>query len=76
MVAPDRDERPPPSSSVPAAASICATASSALKGVHARSPASTTWASPKGEASSAGLYGRSRREASRTAAGPKRAPGR
>ena len=40
--------------SASAAASIWATASSALKGVQAMSPASTTWASSKGRASSAG----------------------
>ncbi len=68
--------RPPPRSNASAPASIWPTASSALNGVQAMSPASTTWASSKGKASNAGLYGRSRREPWRTAAGPKRAPGR
>jgi hypothetical protein len=52
---PMASKRPPPSKSASAATSIWATASSALNGVQAMSPASTTWASSKGRASSAGL---------------------
>ncbi len=59
-----------------AAASTVSTASLMLNGLAAMSPASATWASANGEASWAGLYGRSRRLASRIALPPKRAPGR
>ncbi|MDF9813354.1 hypothetical protein M2266_002585 [Streptomyces sp. SPB162] len=52
------------------------TASLMLNGLAAMSPASATWASANGEASCAGLYGRSSREASRMALPPNRAPGR
>ena len=76
MIAADGDQPAAAARSASAAASIWVTASSVLKGVQAMSPASTTWASAKGRESSAGLYGRSRREPWRTAAGPKRAPGR
>ena len=47
--------RPPPPRSASAPASICVTASSALNGVQAMSPASTTWASAKGSEPRAGL---------------------
>ena len=47
-----------------------------LNGFTAMSPASATWAISNGETSSAGLYGRSSRDDSRTWVGPNRAPGR
>ena len=59
-----------------AAASMVSMASWMLKGFTAMSPASTTWAISNGDTSSAGLYGRSRRDDSRTCVGPNRAPGR
>ena len=51
-------------------------ASLMLKGLTAMSPASATWMFSKGLTSQAGLYGRSRRLASRMWLAPKRAPGR
>ncbi len=68
--------RAPVPSRSSAAPSMVSTASLMLNGFAAMSPASATWASANGEASWAGLYGRSSREASRMALPPKRAPGR
>lgn len=68
--------RAPVASSSSAAPSTVATASPMSNGLTAMSPASATWASAKGAASCAGLYGRSSRDASRIALPPKRAPGR
>jgi hypothetical protein len=44
-------------------ASICASAATMSNGLHAMSPASTTCAARNGDTSSAGLYGRSSRDA-------------
>lgn len=68
--------RAPEASRSSAAASTVSTASLMLKGLAAMSPASATCASANGDASWAGLYGRRRRDASRMALPPKRAPGR
>lgn len=68
--------RAPVARSASADASMVSTASLMLNGLAAMSPASATWARAKGDASWAGLYGRSRRDASRMALPPKRAPGR
>jgi hypothetical protein len=57
-------------------ASISPTAWSLENGVHAMSPASTTWWSANGNVPLCGLNGRRRREAWRMADGPSRAPGR
>jgi len=58
---------------------FCCTVSMASlmsNGLTAMSPASATCTRSNGETSSAGLYGRSRREASRMWLAPNRAPGR
>ncbi len=73
---PTATRRPPLESSASAPACIWLDGRLVVERGAGQSPASTTWASSKGMASRAGWYGLSSREPWRTAAGPKRAPGR
>ena len=68
--------RLPPAVRLCAEVWIWSTASLMLKGFTEMSPASATCWVANGSMSCAGLYGRSSRDASRTCAGPNRAPGR